>query len=89
MQQRKQNSLASYLHCKIALELGRDEKGCLPSTKKKAVVDVDHYFYLVDVDHPAFFMVEVDNSAFFMEGWKRQVDIDQVEKGSVCVCVNH
>ena len=34
---------------------GRDEKGCLLSTKKKAAVDVDHpAFLLVDVDHPAF-----------------------------------
>ena len=50
---------------------GRDEKGCMPSTMKKAVVDVDHYFYLVDVNHPAFFMVDVGHPAFF-----NLVDVD-------------
>ena len=45
--------------------LGRDEMGCLSSTKKKAVVYIDHYFYLVNVDHPAFFnLVDVDHCLF-------------------------
>ena len=28
---------------------------------KKAVVDVDHFFYLVDVEHPAFFNLPFSN----------------------------
>ena len=46
--------------------MGRDEKGCLPSPMKKAVIDVDHpAFFMVDVDHPAFFnLVDVDHCLF-------------------------
>ena len=64
---------------------GRDEKGCLLSTKKKAVVDVDHYFYLIDVDHPAFFnLVEVDHCLFHGRRRpvekSRMVDFDQLKR---------
>ena len=47
------------LFVKTALKTGRDEKGGLLSTEKKAAVDVNHRpsctFLLVDVDHPAIF----------------------------------
>ena len=51
--------------------LGRDEKGCLPSTMKKAVVDVNHpAFFMVDVEHPAFFNLVDVNHCLFHGRWQ-------------------
>ena len=55
------------LDARISTLEGRDEKGCLLSTKKKATVDVDHRsdssFLLVNVSK--LFLVDVDQTALF------------------------